>query len=121
MLERVILRLLEPQREARYQRASAVRADLMQVAADLGGGTARLNRFRSAPASRSYHCCSGGGRGHQCLDLAESVAHPFPPRRIHADHGFADSATSPAFSPDGRLLTFIRGESTFEGAGRDLI
>jgi Tol biopolymer transport system component len=30
---------------------------------------------------------------------------------------FADSATSPALSPDGRLLTFIRGESTFEGLG----
>jgi eukaryotic-like serine/threonine-protein kinase len=31
---------------------------------------------------------------------------------------FADSATSPALSPDGRMLTFIRGESTFFGAGQ---
>ncbi|MBI3209116.1 MAG: protein kinase [Candidatus Solibacter usitatus] len=30
---------------------------------------------------------------------------------------FADSATSPALSPDGRMLTFIRGESTFAGTG----
>jgi Tol biopolymer transport system component len=31
---------------------------------------------------------------------------------------FADSATSPALSPDGRMLTFIRGESTFFGPGQ---
>jgi eukaryotic-like serine/threonine-protein kinase len=30
---------------------------------------------------------------------------------------FADSATSPALSPDGRMLTFIRGPETFFGAG----
>ena len=31
---------------------------------------------------------------------------------------FADSAVSPALSPDGRILTFIRGEDTFVGAGQ---
>jgi serine/threonine protein kinase len=31
---------------------------------------------------------------------------------------FADSATSPALSPDGRMLTFIRGASTFFGSGQ---
>jgi eukaryotic-like serine/threonine-protein kinase len=31
---------------------------------------------------------------------------------------FADSATSPALSPDGRMLTFIRGENTFVGPGQ---
>jgi DNA-binding winged helix-turn-helix (wHTH) protein/Tol biopolymer transport system component len=30
---------------------------------------------------------------------------------------FADSATSPSLSPDGRMLTFIRGASTFFGSG----
>jgi Tol biopolymer transport system component len=30
---------------------------------------------------------------------------------------FANSATSPAISPDGRMLTFILGESTFFGPG----
>lgn len=30
---------------------------------------------------------------------------------------FADSAVSPALSPDGRILTFIRGENTFYGKG----
>jgi eukaryotic-like serine/threonine-protein kinase len=31
---------------------------------------------------------------------------------------FADSVTSPAFSPDGRMLTFLRGEDTFVTAGQ---
>ena len=31
---------------------------------------------------------------------------------------FADSATSPTLSPDGRMLAFIRGESTFIGPGQ---
>ena len=31
---------------------------------------------------------------------------------------FADSATSPALSSDGRMLAFIRGESTFYGPGQ---
>jgi len=30
---------------------------------------------------------------------------------------FADSAVSPTLSPDGRMLAFIRGESTFAGPG----
>jgi hypothetical protein len=31
---------------------------------------------------------------------------------------FADSATSPALSPDGRMLAFIRGEYSFGGSGQ---
>src|SRR5262249_223091 len=31
---------------------------------------------------------------------------------------YADSATSPALSPDGRMLAFIRGENTFHGPGQ---
>src|SRR5665213_1697699 len=30
---------------------------------------------------------------------------------------FADSAVAPTLSPDGRMLAFIRGDSTFEGPG----
>jgi len=30
---------------------------------------------------------------------------------------FSDSVVAPALSPDGRMLAFIRGENTFEGAG----
>jgi serine/threonine protein kinase len=42
---------------------------------------------------------------------------PSPARSYTQLTNFADSATSPALSPDGRMLTFIRGESTFFGPG----
>ena len=42
-----------------------------------------------------------------------------PARREYTQlTNFADSATSPALSPDGRMLAFIRGESTFVGPGQ---
>ena len=44
-------------------------------------------------------------------------ASPAPLRYVQLTN-FADSATSPALSPDGRLLTFIRGPSTFFSPGQ---
>src|SRR5215213_5643782 len=42
-----------------------------------------------------------------------------PPQLEYAPlTNFADAATSPALSPDGRMLAFIRGSSTFYGAGQ---
>ena len=45
---------------------------------------------------------------------------PPAPSRVEYQQltNFADSATSPALSPDGRMLAFIRGESTFIGPGQ---
>ncbi len=45
---------------------------------------------------------------------------PAAPARLEYTQltNFADSATSPALSPDGRMLAFIRGESTFIGPGQ---
>jgi Tol biopolymer transport system component len=42
---------------------------------------------------------------------------PVPMQYIQLTN-FADSATSPALSPDGQLLTFIRGASTFFSLGQ---
>ena len=46
--------------------------------------------------------------------------HPTAPARLEYTQltNFADSATSSALSPDGRMLTFIRGEETFIGPGQ---
>jgi eukaryotic-like serine/threonine-protein kinase len=45
------------------------------------------------------------------------VAAPPPPSYTQITN-FAESATSPALSPDGRMLAFIVGESTFYGPGQ---
>ena len=47
---------------------------------------------------------------------ARTPAAPVPTQYIQLTN-FADSATSPALSPDGRRLAFIRGPSTFFGPG----
>lgn len=115
-LERVIVRLLEPRREARYQTASEVRADLTKVATGLDS-----NR---AGASRPTH-----RRSRAVVTVAATVIAGLGGwmwfRAPHASRveytqitQFADSATWPALSPDGRLLTFIRGASTFKGPGQ---
>ena len=116
-LERVILRLLDPKREARYQTASAVRADLLHVATATGG-----NR---SPGSLSTRPVRGAAIAVAVTAVAGLVAwlwprlpQPAPARTEYTQiTHFADSATSPSLSPDGRLLTFIRGASTFEGPG----
>jgi hypothetical protein len=41
-----------------------------------------------------------------------------PAREYTQLTNFADSVTSPVLSPDGRMLTFIRGEETFAGTGK---
>src|SRR5205823_10432604 len=45
---------------------------------------------------------------------------PAAPARLEYTQltNFADSATSPALSPDGRMLAFIRSEYTFGGPGQ---
>jgi Tol biopolymer transport system component len=48
---------------------------------------------------------------------ARPAASPPPAQYIQLTN-FADSATSPALSPDGRTLSFVRGPSTFFGPGQ---
>ena len=110
-LERVILRLLEPRRDARYQTASAVRTDLMEIAAGAGGNRRALRLTVTATALI--------GLAGLAIRLSPTLpARPAATRDYTQLTHFAESATSPALSPDGRMLTFIRGASTFEGPGQ---
>jgi serine/threonine protein kinase len=43
---------------------------------------------------------------------------PAAPLKIEPITAFPDSAVSPALSADGRMLTFVRGSSTFVGGGQ---
>ncbi len=76
---------------------------------------------------------AGGGRRRWLIPAAAATAlliaaggvllqSPAPARPVHLEYmpltNFAESATSPALSPDGRMLAFIKGESTFFGPGQ---
>jgi serine/threonine protein kinase len=117
-LERLILRLLEPGRDARYQTAAAVRSDLLNVAGESGPRPShgsrwgRYGRRTGAVAALAALASIGVWKW-------SSLPRPDPTRGEYTQiTHFADSATSPALSTDGRLLTFIRGESTFDGVGQ---
>jgi Tol biopolymer transport system component len=81
------------------------------VPAVSGSGTAR--RWLTASAAIVAIAAAGALLVPRLRQPAEPV------RREYTQlTNFADSATSPALSPDGRMLTFIRGESTFFGPGQ---
>ena len=113
-LERVMMRLLAKERGARHQSASEVRTELHRVTREL---EAHAHRWRR-------RWVRVGGVAAAALLLAFGIwaaRRPVPAALADREYPqithFADSATSPALSADGRLLTFIRGASTFNGSG----
>jgi serine/threonine protein kinase len=113
-LERVVMRLLAKDRGARHQSASDVRTELARLTRELEAHTHRWRR----------RWVRIGGVAAAALLLAfgmwaarRSVPAGGANREYPQITHFADSATSPALSSDGRLLTFIRGSSTFNGRG----
>jgi serine/threonine protein kinase len=114
-LERVVMRLLAKDRDARPQRASDVRTDLQRLARELESGShPRLRRWGRAGGVAAAMILVAIGVWTTRRQAPGAVAEREYTQITH----FADSATSPALSSDGRLLTFIRGTSTFWGAGQ---
>jgi len=123
-LERVILKCLEKDPELRYQSAKDLTADLRRMelqrntatiapvvekksgrTAMVGGAIVLLVVAGLAAAGWYWRARHGGAAGKPTL-------------RYEQITNFADSATSPSLSADGRMLTFIRGENTFLGPGQ---
>jgi eukaryotic-like serine/threonine-protein kinase len=106
-LEQIITRAIKKDRETRYRDASEMREDLLRLKrgwnrwrvvaiaavglAMLSIGTALWFRGPARPPDRS-----------QWVQLTQ----------------LPDSVSQPALSPDGRMLAFIRGYSTFVGPGQ---
>jgi eukaryotic-like serine/threonine-protein kinase len=112
-IDRLVMRLLAKDRAARYQTARDVRVELQRHARDLEHGARRRWIERGAAAV----LLGALGTVGWVLWHAPAGVAPVEPEYTQITH-FADSATWPALSPDGRLLTFIRGASTFKGQGQ---
>jgi hypothetical protein len=109
------MRLLAKDRGARHQSASDVRSDLQRLAHELDAGTHlwRGRRRRSGAVATALILVGIG------FWTARQQAPGAVAEREYAQIAhFADSATSPALSSDGRLLTFKRGPNTFNGRGQ---
>jgi serine/threonine protein kinase/Tol biopolymer transport system component len=126
-LERIINRLLEKDREVRYQTASDVRADLKRV--DRVSSSAKAETAGSPGRERRASAASVGPRRWisriSVLVLVAAVIGSLlylrrPAERTVAPStewvqltDFADGATEPAFSPDGKMVAFLRGGQLF--------
>ncbi len=120
--ERIVGRLLEKDRETRYQSAADLRADLRRVERDSSTATAVSAHQRKR--SRVVPIAVSAGAGAFLLIAAaiwwfSTAAHQVTSPSEYAQiTNFTDSATSPSLSPDGRMVTFIRGGEAFLSRGQ---
>jgi serine/threonine protein kinase len=125
-LARIIGRLLEKDRETRYQSAADVRADLKRVERNSDSGVVAI--ITPQPQSRrpTYRAAGlivvalllllAGGAG--LFYLAKPSAPVTSPSEYTQITNFTDSAAAPSLSPDGRMVTFIHGGEFFFSAGQ---
>jgi eukaryotic-like serine/threonine-protein kinase len=133
-LERIIEKALEKDRDLRYQHASDIRSDLQRMKRHTDTGRAaalasdasrpvsakesrqrtqrRIRGWPSLVAVALLACLLGAGF---LLWLERRGGHPPAPVPVEYTQltNSADSASSPALSPDGRMLAFIRGEDIY--------
>jgi serine/threonine protein kinase len=126
-LDRIISKCLEKDRALRYQTASDLRADLERLRRDTisNPGRASSEAMAIAPERRSHRWLIGAGLAVVLGLLATGTilyrsrkgAPPSPAEWVQLSD-FTDSAVSPALSPDGRMLVFLRSSETFAGQGQ---
>ena len=125
-LEAIINKALEKDRNLRYQHASEMQTDLKRLQVDTASGRSRapVDQPKSSLGKWFVPIVSAV----VVLGLAAGGDAWFRAKRSNPPAvsetnwvqitDFADSAVSPALSPDGRILTFIRGGNTFIGNGQ---
>jgi Tol biopolymer transport system component/tRNA A-37 threonylcarbamoyl transferase component Bud32 len=109
-LGRIIQKCLEKDRQRRYQKAAEIRTDLqtLQRPGEARGSSGRWMAVAGvavlavASAAFFYSRSSHPAGRDQWVQLTN----------------FPDSVSQPALSPDGRILTFVRGAETFLGRGQ---
>ena len=126
-LEQIINKALEKDRDIRYQSAVELRADLKRLkqgAEFRQQGSAGMVALASPPPKSSSRrrtlvyaallavVLAVGYRWRGSLEPAASTRLQYTQLT-----NFADAAVSPALSPDGHILAFIRGNDTFIGPG----
>ncbi|HXY26238.1 MAG TPA: protein kinase [Candidatus Acidoferrum sp.] len=127
-LERIIGKCLEKDRNLRYQHASEIRADLQRLQRDSDSGRATFTTVNSTlQLARS----SNRWMAVVTVVIVGLVASALLAWRLGGPHrsvtlaseyiqltNFNDSATAPALSSDGRMVTFFRGGAHFLGSGQ---
>jgi eukaryotic-like serine/threonine-protein kinase len=128
-LEEVINRALEKDRDLRYQHASDLRVELQRLKRDTESGRAAVavpaNVTSTTKAERRVPTIWKFALPAVVVVAAIALAVFFRLNRTSPPSSteyiqltnFPDSVTQPALSPDGRMLAFVRGDSTFLAPG----
>ena len=123
-IEEVINKALEKDRDLRYQSAGELRSDLKRLKRDAESGASRAPITVPHPTKRR-HILSIGAVILLLVGLIGGFAlyrysRHTPPANSNWEQltFFTDSAVYPALSPDGRMLTFIRGSDAVFGPGQ---
>jgi eukaryotic-like serine/threonine-protein kinase len=128
-LARIINKCLEKDRDLRYQHASEIRADLQRLKRDSDSSRATFatvdSMLQSARGSNRWMAVAAVVIVALIVSGAFLAWRLWGPRRPVTSASeyiqitnFNDSATAPALSPDGRMVTFFRGGAHFLGSGQ---
>jgi len=128
-VEEIVNKALEKDRRLRYQSAADLRTDLARLKRDTDSGIAPASSPNAVVTSRTWW----RGRGARWIGVGTMILASLLAigglmiRRSNKTTtstsqyvrltNFPDSVTQPALSPDGRMLTFVRGISTFLAPG----
>jgi Tol biopolymer transport system component len=118
-LQKVVHRCLEKDPAQRFQSASDL-AFALESLSDFGAPSSVL--APPAKAARGWWYAAGAALVILAAALAVFLSRPrsslVPATEWVQITNFADSVNSPALSPDGRMLTFLRGDDTFTTLGQ---
>jgi len=122
-LRTVVQRCLTKEREHRYQQSSEIRAALEAIGSDHDAAPpldtrGRRGKFWALSAAGVVVLGLLAWGGFEFLGSKSAAHHAVSSGDWVQVTDFADSAVSPALSPDGRILTFIRGSDPFIGSGQ---
>ena len=123
-LDRIINKALEKDRDLRYQTAAELRADLRRLKRDTESGRVSATTAKVRTARRKLTSIYTGIAASIIAALALvgvyrwSQTKPVASTEWQQITDFPDSAAQPSLSPDGHMLTFIRGRETFVTPGQ---
>jgi eukaryotic-like serine/threonine-protein kinase len=125
-LERIVLKLLEKDRELRYQSAGELKADLKRLQRDSRASSSPRVKTPAKAVPRRVTKLALAIAGVLVLAGAVFAARWWagrapviaPQSEWTAVTAFSDSAVQPAISPDGRMIAFIRSADPFLGMGQ---